>query len=172
MRNLYAYCFVLILFSCKTKSDLTVINNHPSQHLCPEDGTCTFEVLQNHSLMVNYNKLGALNPTITDGDKLVFKFEYKRNEIPDAVDSSYREELFVELDYNNLEFETDDFKSQKVVFARWCYCKGQAGSYRINKGKLSVKKLKEKTYQLNLIFNTEKLPQVITQINYAFSLNN
>ncbi len=98
------------------------------------------------------------------------KFEYKRNEIPDTVDSSYREEIFVELDYNNLEFVTTNFKVQKILFARWCYCKGQTGYYKIHQGELLIKRIQNETYELNLKLKTDKVPQIINQISQVFSL--
>lgn len=139
---------------------------------CPDDGNCTFEVLQNRSLDILEDNLGKLYQEISEGDKLVLKFEYKRNEIPDTVDSHYRELIFVEFDPKDLPLELRDsaLKKNKVLFARWCYCKGQTGYYEVDKGILTITKEKN-NYRLGLEFKIDEVPQIITSIDQSFALN-
>ena len=161
---------LIILTTCISNKELKYTEEAIESQLCPQDGNCSYEVLKNQRITYNYSNLSKFYPSFSKGNKHVFKFEYKRNNSPNIQDSSYREEVFIELDTNNLEIETTVFKGQKIIFARWCYCKGQTGYYKIEKGKLSVKKIKKNTYQLKFTFKMDQVPQVITEINHVFSL--
>ncbi|MCF6295913.1 MAG: hypothetical protein L3J25_09515 [Flavobacteriaceae bacterium] len=149
----------------KNEADITNTN-------CPKDGVCTFEVLQNKSLKLLKDGIGELYPDISEGDKIILKFEYKRNEIPNTVDGNYSELIYVELDQNNLNIELEnlDLQEVKLLFARLCFCRGQTGYYKVTNGKLSIKK-ESNNYKFNLEFIIDKVPQVITSINELFVLN-
>ena len=117
--------------------------------------------------------MGSYYTEVVEGGGYVFKFEYKRNEIPDTVDGHYIEQVFIELNEENLELQLRDseLKKANIMFARYCYCKGQTGFYRISQGNLSIKKTADKTYQLKLDFSQNEVPQIITQIQEVFSLD-
>ena len=171
MRYLYVFYLIICLVSCKTKSELTsTITTEVANMVCPEDGTCSFEVLKNKTLLIKTDNLGSIYPEMIDGNHSVLKFEYKKHGNANYADSGYREEVFIELDTNNLEVETTDLKGRKLFFARWCYCKGQTGYYKINQGKLLVTKIDNINFQLHLSFKIEEVPQIINEINYTFSL--
>ncbi|SFZ90514.1 hypothetical protein SAMN05428642_101981 [Flaviramulus basaltis] len=166
----YLLLLIVVFGGCKSNKAVSFVEEVTANELCPEEGNCSYEILKNKKINYNYNNLSDFYPTFSEGDKLVFKFEYKQNEIPNTQDSSYREEVIIELDSTDLEFETTTFKGEKILFARWCYCKGQTGYYKIQQGKLSVKKIENNTYQLNLNFKMEQVPQVIIEIKHVFSL--
>ncbi len=171
MRYLYVFYLIICLVSCKTKSKLiSTAETEVANMACPEDGACAFEILKNKTLLTKTDNLGSIYPEMLDGIHSVLKFEYKKKGNSNYEDSSYREEIFIELDANNLEGETTDLKDRKLFFARWCYCKGQTGYYKINQGKLSVTKIDDKNFQLRLSFKIEEVPQIINEINYTFSL--
>lgn len=156
----------IVLIACKSNKELKLTSRQP----CPQDGNCSYEVIKNQTITYNYSNLSKFYPSFSTGKSHIFKFEYKRNSSPNIQDSSYREEVFIELDVNNLETETVGFKGQKILFARWCYCKGQTGYYKVENGQLSVKKINQNTYQLRFNFKIDQVPQVITEINHVFSL--
>lgn len=172
------YIIILSVFlfqqSCKTSQTSTMNKDFSTpKTLCPEEGVCTFEVLQNKSLKVLKDDFGATYPEISDGKYILLKFEYSKNKIPNTADSGYRELIYIELNPNNLEVELKDnqLKNVKLTFARLCYCKGQTGYYIIDKGNLSIKKISENTFNLSLQFSTDEVPQIITQINETFEIN-
>ncbi|MGB5417391.1 MAG: hypothetical protein WBN21_01070, partial [Algibacter sp.] len=99
---------------------------------CPEDGQCTYEIFKNKTLEIKKDNLGSIYPELTIGNGFVLKFEYKKLENTNYQDAGYREEIFIELDQENLQFETTELIDKKLFFARWCYCKGQTGYYKIN----------------------------------------
>ncbi len=111
-------------------------------------------------------------PEITNGDKILLKFDYKRNEIANVMDSSYNEIIYLELDPNNIEMDIKNSELEKVklTFARFCYCKGQTGYYSINNGSLSIRKVSATSYELSLEFKVNEVPQIISSIQEDFTL--
>ncbi|HMC02307.1 MAG TPA: hypothetical protein VKN14_14805 [Flavobacteriaceae bacterium] len=164
----------LTVLCCKAKKDMITHNmEHYITTECPEDGDCTFEVLQNKSLKKLKGSLGELYYKVVDGDKILLKFEYERDQIPNTVDGHYIEQVFLELDGSSLEVElkSAELKNVKATFARFCYCKGQTGYYEIDEGNLLIKKTEDKNYQLDFSFKITQVPQIITEIHELFSLD-
>ena len=173
MKYLIAFLFCLTI-SCNSQQKASIeANKLKVATKCPEDGLCTFEVLTKKSLDIEKGSLGEMYPKISDGKKIVLKFDYKKKEIPDVQDSSYNEIIHLEVDPDNPEVNLKDSELEKVklTFARFCYCKGQTGYYKITEGNLSIKKTSNDKYNLILNFNTNEVPQIITSINETFELN-
>jgi hypothetical protein len=171
MKFFYAFYLIISLVSCKTKSNVTPEKSSDvTTFLCPDDGVCTFDILDNTIIQNKTDNLGSIYPELIQGHNLVLKFEYKKAHDSDIQDSAYREEVFIELDKTNLEIETENLKNLNLFFARWCFCRGQTGYYKISKGKLKVTKITDQEYQINLNFTIDEVPQIIKKINYNFSL--
>lgn len=171
MRYFHAFSLIVCLISCKVKSDLMSITATEVVNMtCPENGMCSFEILKNKTLQIKTDNFGSKYPEIAEGNLFVLKFEYKKHGNSNYQDSGYREEIFIELDVNNLEIETENLKDRKIYFARWCYCKGQTGYYQVNQGKLAITKKAENNYQLQLSFKVEEVPQIINEIKHTFSI--
>ncbi|PNQ74847.1 hypothetical protein C1T31_01530 [Hanstruepera neustonica] len=162
--------FCTLFFACKSGQQTNV--SEKLESLCPNDGTCSFEVLKNKSIDLKFDGLGQLYPDIIDSNKMVVKFEYKRNEIPNTADSGYREIIYLELEPNKPELDINDSELEitKALFARLCFCRGQTGYYRINKGSLSVKGIKEGLYRLEFSFNIGEVPQIINSVSGNFNI--
>lgn len=143
-----------------------------SKSLCPEDGVCTFEVLKNKSFKIKKDEFGLSYFNLIDSDKIVLKFQYKRNEIPNTQDGGYVEEIFIEIDENteSIELKDSNLKNVNATFARLCFCRGQTGYYPIKYGNLSIKKLKDNYYILKIDFKIDMVPQVMNTIEKTFSL--
>jgi len=164
---------ILLLNSCKGshKTIPKYTTTNPSTE-CPANGTCTFEVLKDKTLALKHDGIGSLYPEITEGNKTILKFQYHRNQIPNTVDGSYTEEIFLEINPENPEvsFKDKELLNCKLLFGRHCFCKGQAGYYRISEGEITIQKINKKEYFVNLTFKTEEVPQVINQIQEVFVL--
>lgn len=172
MRYLYVFFIIFWLVSCKTKSDLTsTIATVVSKKTCPDNGTCKLDVFKNKTLQVKTDDFGETYLEIVNGNQLILKFEYKKQGNAKYQDSGYREEVFIELDIDNPEIETVNLKDKKLFFARWCYCKGQTGYYKINEGKLVVNHLDNNNFLLSLNFTINEVPQIIKEINQNFNLD-
>ncbi|WP_034042152.1 hypothetical protein [Wocania ichthyoenteri] len=171
MKYLYGLYLVICLVSCKAKNKIKPINTKGVSIVnCPENGVCSLEVYKNKTLQIKTDNLGMSYPEMSNGNYLVLKFEYKKNENPNYVDGGYREEVFMELNPVNLEIETTNLQNEKLFFARWCYCKGQTGYYKINQGKLSVVKVDNENLKISLNFKIEEVPQIINEINQIIIL--
>jgi uncharacterized OsmC-like protein len=168
------FCLLYVticLLACKAKKDANaVIAEHETLFECPENGACSFEIFENKSLQIITDEIQGTYPKIENGAHLVLKFEYKKTGNSKYEDSGYREEIFIEIDKNNLEFETEDLQPHKLFYARWCFCKGQTGYYKIKKGELSITRIDNKKVELHLNFKIDEVPQIITEINHSFDI--
>jgi len=162
---------LVLSFSCN--SNQKIIANQNLEHVqsnCPNDGVCTFEASRQKSITISQSSLGEMYPEINNGDKILLKFEYKRNEIQNVMDSSYNEIIYIEVDPDNIEMNLKDseLENVKLIFARFCYCKGQTGYYLVENGNLSIKKVNGTSYQLSLEFKVSEVPQIISSIQEVF----
>lgn len=173
MKLLYILILSMVTLSCKPKKELlpnSISSEKTLEVVCPENGKCTLSVLKSTNLNIAYISKKELYVKEEEGEKVVLKYEYRKNSNKDLADSSYREEIFIELDPNNIEVDTNTIKEEAVFFARWCYCKGQTGYYKVKVGNLVVKKVGKKQYNVHLEFKIHEVPQVIQQINTTFHL--
>jgi hypothetical protein len=166
------FCMILVI-ACKS-NQVSVAENPMlyAQSLCPEDGVCTFEVLKDKNLIVKTDEFGNHYKEVVTGEHIVLKFEYKRNEIPNTADGGYTEEIYIELNPNEIESELQNSELKKVnlLFGRLCFCRGQTGYYEIDNGVLTIIKSGKDTYQLHLEFKCEVVPQIIATLNETFKL--
>lgn len=167
---------VLLLFIfCKSKST-NVINKQTTASefkldtiatLCPENSVCTVEVLKNKTLNVSSDEFGGNYYKLGDDEfKKVIKYSFTKNKDPKYMDSGYQEEILFEIDNSdtNLTLKDYDLQKTKMLFGRFCYCKGFTGYYKIENGSFLLKKQKS-GYLINLSFKIVQVPQIITKIN-------
>lgn len=151
--------------SKETKVDTLTTN-------CPENGTCTFEVLKNKNFNMKVDKFGNPYSELVDGSKTVLKFEYIKNTSPEIQDDNYSEIIYIEIDdeITSMELKDQELSSVKAGFARICFCKGQTGTYPIKTGSLSISKRESNSYNLKFDFSIAEVPQIIKSINESFEL--
>lgn len=168
LRLIYFSSLVLCFIACKTNQESTEKKNLNKTNItnCPKEGTCSFEVLQNKSLKIKTDGIGAQYPQITEGKQTVLKFEYKKDEDPRIADNGYSEIIYAEIEpaTKTLNIKDDELRQAKVLFGRLCFCRGQTGYYPVNKGEFDIKTNKDTsiTYTFNLE-NTE-VPQVLGEV--------
>lgn len=175
---LLKHSYILLIFtllSCKSNHKNTIALNSDSQQEtdCPTDGVCKFEVLPSKKLSIKKDKFDLLYPKIDNGNNIVLKYTYTRNKIANTADSSYVEEVYIEINPKQPEITLADSQLSKanLLFARLCFCKGQTGYYKINKGNLKLIKIKKDTYHLSFHFKTDETPQIIHNIEETFTIN-
>lgn len=170
MKTLLIYLSVFMLSSCSgLKSEATGSKTvmPPPQINCPEGGDCSFEVFENSSLTLTYSDRGKLNrPEVVEGNQIVIKYRYKRKEQKDALDSSYSEYIYFEIDPGQQDIVLRDLELKKVkmTFGRICYCKGAMGYFPVEQGQLMVFN-KNGNLQVRSTFKVKKIPQIITEID-------
>lgn len=163
---------LLLIVSCKSTKNANAAFVAKEAFLinatnCPENGTCTIELLPNTSLEFKKDEFGIAYPLISEGNKTVFKFIYTRNSIPNTQDSNYSEIVFAELDAAISEKKLTNEKLQdvKMHFGRLCFCKGQTGYYPIKNGNFKISKASKKAFKIDFNFKITEVPQIISEIN-------
>lgn len=168
--RLFIYCLsVSILLSCAGAKDQGKDQKAgiPPPHInCPEGGDCSFEVMRNSVLNLNYSDTGQLYPEIVEGDKIVVKFHFKKEPIKDVMDSGYSEYVYLEFDPDEPQIILKDKELQKVkmIFGRICYCKGAMGYFPVQQGNLFMFN-RDGNLQLRSSFKINKVPQIVQQID-------
>lgn len=124
-------------------------------------------LLKNKKLEILDNN-GSLYYKIVDSDKTnVVQFFYEKDLDKVAYDGGYREEVIFEVPNNTIEQHYSDAELQntKMLFGRYCFCRGQTGLYKVNKGKLHVKSSKKEIH-FELRFKIAEVPQVTNEVMY------
>ena len=95
----------------------------------------------------------------------VILYEYKRNVEDGIQDGQHREEIVFEINNTDKEIHLNDFALQntKMLFGRHCFCRGQAGFYKVSDGKLNLEN-KDNTITLDLDFTITKVPQLYSKV--------
>ena len=138
----------------------------PPPHInCPEGGDCTFEVIKNASLILKTDGIGKLYPEITEGDKVVVKYHYEKDEIEGVMDAGLAEYLYLEFDPNERQIILKDKELQKVkmVYGRVCHC-SDMGYYQVKQGNLFLFNSNGRL-QIRSSFKVNKIRQVISEID-------
>lgn len=111
---------------------------------------------------------GALTYKMVDDDKFnVIQFSFEKDMDKAAFDGGYREEVVFEFpDYVDEQNYVDSaLQTTKMLFGRYCFCRGQTGLYKIKEGELHITTaIKEPHFYLN--FKINEVPQITSEIKY------
>ncbi len=157
----------LLIVGCASSKEQKDPNTIPPPRVnCPEGGDCSFEVLQNSSFAVKTDKTGATYVEIEEGDKVVIRYQYEKDPVPDAMDSGYSEYLYFEIDPGRVELslKDSDLQQVKMTFGRICYCKGAMGYFPVRKGNLLIYQNKGDLL-VRTSFSVPKVPQITKEID-------
>lgn len=132
---------------------------------CPEGGDCTFQVLKNSSLKIATDNIGKLYPEITAGDKIVVKYEFKKDEVKGVMDAGLSEYVYLEIDPLEEQVVLKDKELQKVkmLYGKVCFC-SDMGYYRVKQGSLFLFN-RNGNLQIRSSFKVNKVRQVINEID-------
>lgn len=111
---------------------------------------------------------GSINYKIVDSEKTdVLQFVYEKDMDKVAYDGGYKEEVVFEIPSNIPEQNYTDAELQntKMLFGRYCFCRGKTGLYKVNQGKLHITSSKKETH-FELQFKINEVPQVINEVIY------
>ena len=88
----------------------------------------------------------------------------------DLQDANYREEVIFEIKNSdtNLILSGEELQTTKMLFGRFCYCKGQTGYYLVEDGTLNLVQ-KDNKVSFSLDFNITKVPQIIKSIKASIN---
>lgn len=169
LRLIYLSSFVFFFLACKAKQEPTEkdVFYETIINYCPKGGTCSFEVLKSKSLEIKTDGTGAQYPQITEGEKTVLKFEYKKEEDPKIADDGYTEVIYTEIKptIHNLDLKDEELSQAKVLFGRLCFCRGQTGYYPVESGHLEIKSNKNDSVSYTLSFKITEVPHILKEIS-------
>ena len=133
---------------------------------CPTDGKCTVEVLKNKSMNILTDDIGAVYYKAEDNSNTsIIIYKYERNVPKGLQDAEYREEIVFEIDNSEPVINKKDFtlQSTKMLYGRFCFCRGQTGFYKVSNGNLELEN-KNNQIHFKLDFEINQVPQTIKSI--------
>lgn len=153
-----------LLFSCNAQKNVSSTMPKLSSE-CPQDGTCEVEILKNKQLILHYDDLGGLYYDIKDQEgTTVIHYQYNKTTQANLQDGHYREDIIFEIKNSDKSVDLTDSELQqtKLIFGRHCFCKGQTGYFKIDKGNLQLSAKNDIRFDLN--FTCDKVPQIIKSV--------
>jgi hypothetical protein len=182
MKNLIIGCLILMV-SCKstqksqtTQSEKTETSTNTTVILpannCPENGTCTLELIPNKSLEFKTDEFGNLYPVISEGAKTILKYTYTKKPLENTADSNYTELIYAALDepISTISLTNEQLQNIQLYFGRLCFCKGENGYFPIKNGNFNLTKMDNNTVKIDLNFSVKKGSQIISEIHETVSL--
>ncbi len=149
MKIAYLLIPISILFSCKTTTDKMSTSNSGNIEQkasvasdCPDGGECSVQVFKGKKINVLKDGIGATYMEIVDGDNMIVQYTYSKKGPEGTADGDYQEAISFELPTgtNVLSIDNETLKDVNLIYTKSIKMRGEAGLYKINKGKLSLKK--------------------------------
>ena len=171
MKKIFLIPFIAMIAACNCQKQTNESNQEKkitSTSQCPDDGKCSIEIKEQKSLNVKTDEFGSTYYELVD-DKTtsVIIYKYIRNTEEGLQDSNYREEIVFETDNaNTVSLKNNDLQQTKMLFGRFCFCRGQTGYYKVTNGNLQLTN-KGNKLDFNLNFTVSQVPQIINSIEYA-----
>lgn len=157
---------VLGLTFCNSQKSSVAMNSIDTVKSCPDDGKCTIELLKNKRIEMKKDDFGSIYYQINDAlDTSVIVYQYNLNVEKGLQDGNYREEILFEIKNTDkkLVLNGNDLQQTKMLFGRFCFCKGQTGYYKVTQGTLNLIH-KKNVVDFTLDFTVSKVPQIIKSI--------
>jgi len=113
----------------------------------PENGKVTAIREFEKGLILNrYNELYP--QTHFDPEKVLLEYSYTRKKAEENyADDFYKEEIFLEIPAQKFkkQYKDAELEQVKLVYGKHCYCKGEAGYFKITEGTLKVNHSEKQT---------------------------
>ncbi|HLA56050.1 MAG TPA: hypothetical protein VK623_08110 [Flavobacterium sp.] len=170
MRKYVSLLIILFFISCNCKKGTAQASMDKialAKADCPEKATCTIKILKNKSMDVKTDDLGRPAYTVVESTtKSVIQYEFNRGDEQKYPDSGYREVVIFEINQANPEVALSgvDLQATKMLYGRFCFCRGATGLYPIIDGNLSIKK-QDSSLLMELDYKTGEIPQIIKSIS-------
>lgn len=167
----FALLSLFLICSCaiKNKSAEFALKKSVILSDCPKDATCEIIVNNNKAMVVKTDEFGKIYYELIDNkDKNVLVYSYYKTVPKGMQDGHYKEDVVIEINKNIQDGAFSDFsdKGMKVLFGRFCYCKGYTGNYKIDNGMLKIT-TKNKQYHFDFNFTVKEVPQIIKNIQFV-----
>lgn len=138
MKNSWTVFIILLFVACSSvRPGGYNLENPVVTSRCPDNSTCTFEIIKDKSLKIITDVNGRSYYQLTDAPgKNVAKYTFARATPAGTQDGSYSEEIVFESDdtFSNIKYGK---APAKKLFGVHCFCRGKAGYYAIDKATFS-----------------------------------
>lgn len=167
---------VLFLFS-SCGNNKTIVSKKDKEVVILTDGTddkkgdVSVDMSNNSTLNVKDDTIGAIYPVIESGDNLVVEFKYEEKAPEGIADGDYSETLHFEIPNNTTELNLtdDELSNVKLLYGKHCFCKGEAGYYKVKKGKMKVVKTESDLY-FDISFNIDETSTKLVRVSKYIAL--
>ncbi len=180
MKKLLIVPLVMLLISCTTvKRTLkdepadAASNKFKITSYCPIEGDCKVSRIPNVSLVVKKDVDGGVAggmyyELVENAGTEVVIYTYEKATDDVLLDGFYREEIIFEIPSQSqrLILENRVLQDVKMLFGRFCYCKGQAGYFQVKQGKLDLRRT-DKKIKAALTFKVLEVPQLINTVSFT-----
>jgi hypothetical protein len=167
MKKLFLIPLALGLSFCNCKKNSVSKPTMVSiESTCPENGKCSLEIIKNKSLEIKTDEFGKFYYALNDDvAKSVIHYQYNRTIEEGLQDGQHREEIVFEINNSDEKISYSDFALQntKMLFGRHCFCRGQAGYFKVNQGTLTMER-KKGSSSIDLDFKIAEVPQLFTKV--------
>lgn len=166
MKKIAIPFLAVLYFSCHSSKNAPKTAPVTINSSCPEDGICDFEILPNKSIEIKTDSFGKIYYKLTENtDSEVYHYNFSEKATDTTLaDASYREEILFELKKNSeVNLSNEKLQETKMLFGVFCFCKGKAGYYTVNKGFLSKTKDQVKLTISDVVSN-QKTKQISGKI--------
>lgn len=142
-KALFLLVIMVSFASCKCKTvALEQTQNHTITMLndCYPNAKCSVDVFKDSALVIEKDEIGKLFYTlVSKKGSTVYQYQMTENKDEKYMDGGYREEIIFELpsNFKNGTISGKEILETKPLFGVFCYCKGKAGYYLINEGKIT-----------------------------------
>lgn len=165
MKKIVALLLAFLVLSCATKKPMANFSKATLLSDCPTAGTCTVELFQNKSMVINFDNNRNTYSLVDNFEKNVVVFTYNKTVKGNLQDAGYREEVIFETEktLSDGHFQDAEIQNTQMLFGRFCYCKGQTGYYKVSNGKMQV----DAPGNIILDFSISEVPQIINHIKLS-----
>ncbi|WP_430614857.1 hypothetical protein [Flavobacterium sp. JP2137] len=180
MKKLLILPLIFLLVGCtpvkrtlKETNSETAMNKFKITSYCPIEGDCKVSRIPNVSLVVKKDvdggATGGMYYELVEniGTEVVI-YTYDKATDNALQDGFYKEEIIFEIPSvsQRMILENRVLQDVKMLFGRFCYCKGQAGYFLVKQGKLDLKRT-DKNVKASLSFNVIEVPQLINKVSFT-----
>lgn len=139
---------------------------------CPIEGSCKVDRIPNVSLSVapveEGNRGEVFYELLPSENTDVVIYTYKKHTDDVLMDGFYREEIIFEVPKarQRLLLEHINLQDVKMIFGRFCYCKGETGYYKVKRGTADIK-YSQKQIKASINVNVLDVPQVTSKVSFT-----
>ncbi|MDC8005681.1 hypothetical protein POV27_16605 [Aureisphaera galaxeae] len=175
MKTYLFIALTLIFVSCDSTKKTVAETNEvetPSKLIvndgtCPEQGTCSFQIKEGTQFSVAKDGTGAIYPTYEDSEGSVAEFRYQEKGPEGTADGDYAEVIQFNIPASigkGKSYTGETLQEVTLLYYKECFCKGQAGYYKVTQGALKLYTNANGELNFDLQFTADVVNQTIRRI--------